>query len=401
MTRNNFLQNHWKKYPNPKCLKYQDQLICGRVVHIGHRIVKIKRNQLVFDLEWSTLNCEIDEFLGESINPELLRVGDVIAFNKKGSTFYLLSPNKNQSFKEQSCDLSNWTSYINTIRNYFVEQGFDEARTPYLVTSPGVDAHIDFLQVVGTKTNKQWTLPTSPEIHLKKLLCQGVDRVFEMKTCFRDDLHGRHHRSEFEMLEWYRSYEPLDALVEDLGQLIKAFQDISMAKRTLSQVFADELGVKLTPETTSDQLKGWLCRSNIDFSSGDDWNDLFFRLYMEKIEPQLGRQGPEVIVNFPPQQASLARLTADGWAERFELYWKGVEIANAYSELNDPEENKTRFSRENSLKERENRVLSPLDEEFFYLLNQGMPPASGIALGLDRLYMVLFGHEDIGQTRPF
>ena len=167
------------------------------------------------------------------------------------------------------------------------------------------------------------------------------------------------------------------------------------AKRSLSVSEAFELyaGVKLTPETDRATLREWVIDLKIDCHESDDWNDLFFRIFMEKVEPELGQGEVTQIFNFPASQASLAQINNEGWAERFEIYWQGAELANAYKEVNDPQENRRRFQLENQKRQEKDVEVSPVDSEFLDSLERGMPPACGVALGLSRFYFQIQNPE--------
>ena len=295
------------------------------------------------------------------------------------------------------------------VETFFSQRAFKRGRTPFLVASPGVDHHIDGLGVEGSSTGRRWSLPTSPEIHLKKLLCQGVDRVYEMKTCFRDDLIGPQHQVEFAMLEWYHCYCDLAGLLEEAKELLQQlWTELSLEgefrwqRRSLASLFADYTGFLLKPTTTREELAQWARGLAIEIGQDDSWNDIFFRIFIEKVEPHLGRDGFLFVDHWPHQQASLAQLNQEGWAERFEIYWQGVELANAYLEVNDPAENRRRFLAEAELRVQDGKSDNPWDEDFFKQMEAGMPPCAGIALGLDRLFCLLFnrGHLENGRCFP-
>lgn len=376
MNREAFIANLWKPYPDAHSIG--SELQCFRINH---------HDQL------ATASGEIveDEKLGPSCPSEFLTINDWVAWCEERKVYFLLSPSLGDrpATKERNPRL--WSQYLNDVRQFFLNEKFDEIQTPYLVRSPGVDHHIDFFQVKASKSEREWTLPTSPEIHLKKHLCQGFENIFEIKNCFRDDLPGENHTAEFTMLEWYRSFAPLDSIAEDLNNLIQFLKPGTekIKSMTVSQLFAEKLEVNLTPATTVNELKKWADQFEIDFARDDDWNDLFFRIFMEKIEPGLGANGPILLWYYPAQQASLAKISKDGWAQRFELYWKGVELANAYLEVNDPSENRLRFEEEAQKRLQSGVSRSPMDENFFHWMEFGMPPASGIALGLDRLFKIV------------
>lgn len=399
MTREEFLSSHWKAYP--AVLEKMPSCFMGRVIRLDSQeiVLKNQRETLRVTRVLQGKEDSSQEF-GSSIPVQYLLRGDVVAYDQAKQVFYLLSPclsGKETSSQQDSWAVVAWSEFLEKITTFFKSRDFVEIRTPYLVASPGVDHHIDFLKVEATSTQRQWCLPTSPEIYLKKSLCRGFDRVFEIKHCFRDDLLGSHHRPEFLMMEWYRSYEGLGALKQDLQELVQllATDEVCFTEATVAELFWQYAGFKLSPQTRLDELRDWAGQLNIDSHESDDWNDLFFRIFMDKIEPHLGQSGPLFVSQFPASQASLAQINAAGWSERFELYWQGVELANAYLEVNSPKINMERFQAEKRLRELSGKDLAPFDDQFFKYLEEGMPPASGIALGLDRLFMVLRGESSI------
>jgi lysyl-tRNA synthetase class 2 len=157
----------------------------------------------------------------------------------------------------------------------------------------------------------------------------------------------------------------------------------------MADLFLRKIDFPLGPNTTEAELRELLAKKKLHASPDDDWDDLFFRLYIEFIEPSLGFEGPQAVFNFPFSQGSLSRKTEDGWADRFEIYWQGMELANAYQEQNDPAQMKTRYQSEKEKRLRAQKSPHPEDPEFFAKMQEGFPPCAGIALGLDRLWMVL------------
>lgn len=389
MNREDFLQSVWSHYPLVTEVSGID--FFGRVLAIENDILRLKNQDGALEIACESVQSASDSQLGPSIPLDCLRRGDVVAWREKDSALFLLSPCLVASKKLFSQKPQEWSHFLDKVADFFKTQGFLHLPTPYLVPSPGVDHHIDFFSVQGVKSGQRYTLPTSPEIHLKKYLCQGYERIFEIKNCFRDDLPGPHHRQEFTMLEWYRAYTDLSKIQSDVIALIErlAGQTFKVESMTVSQCFAKYADFTLTAYTTKNEMRLHAEKLGISTHPTDDWNDIFFRIYMEKVEPQLGKNGLSFISQFPKQQASLAQLDNEGWAQRFEVYWQGVELANAYLEVNDPEENRECFEHEMDLRKRSDSVLPEWDEEFFRDMQSGMPPASGIALGLDRLFMLL------------
>lgn len=239
------------------------------------------------------------------------------------------------------------------------------------------------------------------------MLVAGWTRIYEIKSCFRNGEVGLHHQPEFFMLEWYRAYANLDNIAADVENLLMTLTcavgiDLPGLRRTsMRALFQDAFGFELAPETTREQLSDCARRFNVRIEGDDTWDEIFFRLFLEKIEPGLGHEGPVLVFGYPPSQAALARIGRDGFADRFELYWKGVEIANAFHELNDPEVNRARFENDVARKIELTGAGVPVDEELLQALDYGLPPSGGIALGLDRLFMALYAIGDIAKARAF
>lgn len=305
-----------------------------------------------------------------------------------------------------------WEFFVSQIRKCFQFLGFTEVKTPTLVTSPGLEPFLDPFKVEFEfgKYKKSFYLPTSPEFSLKKYLGMGYDRIFEMKESFRNGELSEHHQPEFTMLEWYRAYSNLDSIIKDVKGLlnylklhwpepIKAWGMVREV--TISELFNEYYGFKLSPDTTLDELIMLANKNNIEIGSLDSWDDVFFRLFLEKIERNLGHNAPVVVRDYPPSQCAWARINNRGWADRFELYWRGIELANAFHELNDPIEQRKRFEDANKKRVELGKLALPIDEDLMKSLEAGFPPSGGIALGLDRLFMLMVDVENINQIRHF
>ncbi|MGZ5279762.1 MAG: amino acid--tRNA ligase-related protein, partial [Pseudobdellovibrionaceae bacterium] len=292
-----------------------------------------------------------------------------------------------------------WFDFLFQVRSFFAGKGFQEAQTPSLVRCPGTEPFLDVFSVGS------FYLPTSPEIHLKKMLAGGYEKIFEIRPCFRKGEISERHQPEFWMLEWYRSFVDLEQIIQDslhliqyLGGEVSGFQ-----RKTMAQLFQEKLNFELTPKTSIQDLKILAEQIGLGDAVRDFqiWDDVFYLIFIEKIEPFLDSEHPLIVEKYPPSQAALARLTPDGWGERFELYWKGFEIANAFHELNDPEIQRSRTAQDLALKKALEKEVPPLDEEFFDALLSGLPPSGGIALGLERLFMCLNKVTDIKTLRVF
>jgi lysyl-tRNA synthetase class 2 len=304
-----------------------------------------------------------------------------------------------------------WAGFVKDLREGLEVLGLQEVRIPSLVTCPGMEAQLEPFAtewVMGEKREKLF-LPTSPELHMKKLLALGWTDIFELKTCFRNGEMANLHEPEFEMLEWYRAYSDLGLIQEDLLQLIHFLGSKgwvvgsipSLEVFSVSELFAKHVEIQLTPTTTINELREACGKWGIPLSGEESWDDVFFLLFLSRVESQFLGDRLVLVYDYPPSQAALARLTHQGWADRFELYWRGVELANAFHELNDPDEQRARFEQELVLRDKLGKTAVPVDEGFLRALDAGMPPSGGIALGVDRLFMVCQQIDDIKDTRCF
>ncbi|GAB5467030.1 MAG: EF-P lysine aminoacylase EpmA [Rhodospirillales bacterium] len=311
------------------------------------------------------------------------------------------------------------------VRRFFRARDFVEVEVPALQVSPGLEPH---LQAFATalrapdETSQLRYLHTSPEFACKKLLAAGEPRLFTLARVFRNGERAATHHPEFSLLEWYRAEEPLEALIEDCvallrhlaracgrrhllwqGRTVDPFRSCpQIAVQTAFQRFAGidllaTLQDPLVPD--ADALRAAARSRGFRVADDDSWEALVTKIQLAAIEPELGRDRPTFLTDYPLCLAALARPqpAAPHLAERFELYVGGLELANAFGELTDPVEQRRRFEADMDLKERLYGERYPIDEDFLEALAI-MPPASGIALGLDRLVMLLTGAEDIEQV---
>jgi lysyl-tRNA synthetase class 2 len=258
-------------------------------------------------------------------------------------------------------------------------------------------------------------LHTSPEFAMKKLLVAGVPRLFQLARVFRNGERSRLHHPEFTMLEWYRAGASYCDLMADCEALLRAaatryewdgreadpsapWTYVSVAEAFERWVGIDLLATAPDPGTPSLPLLTDAARpTGIAPHEGDEWEDLFFRIFLERIEPQLGIGAPTILYDYPISMAALARPKPEDprLAERFELYLCGVELANAFGELTDAAEQRRRFARDRAAKEARYGFSYPVDEAFLAALAHGMPESAGIALGFDRLVMLASGASRI------
>jgi lysyl-tRNA synthetase class 2 len=307
------------------------------------------------------------------------------------------------------------------IRNFFNSAGFLEVETPIMVTIPGMEPHLipfesDFIDPHG-KTTPLY-LNTSPELQMKKLLGAGFGNIYNLTKVFRNgEVGGGRHNPEFTMIEWYRTNADYKDLMTDCENMITTLAEkdtLQFGEHTVDlkkpftrlstkELFQKYCQIDLDQNkdyetfTKTAQVKGY----NTDALK--DWDDIFYKIFLNDIEPFLGFEKPVFVYDYPASQAALSRKKQDDpfWAERFELYIAGNEIANAYSELIDPKEQRTRLLEEQALRKKLNKPVFHVDEEFLTSLESITVPCAGIALGIDRLFMVLLNKKTIEEVLLF
>ena len=309
------------------------------------------------------------------------------------------------------------------IREEFRGQGFLEVETPALQVSPGLEPHLVAFRTElcepGALHRRTLYLHTSPEFTMKKLLVAGVERCFQLARVFRNAERSATHHPEFTMLEWYRANESYTTLMDDCERLLRATGAIAGSefawqgrrcdprqapeRLTVAEAFARETGIDILA-TAPDPLQPSLDRLaaaarplGVVPRPGDRWDDLFFRIFLDHIEPTLGVGRPTILYEYPVSMAALSRPKASDprVCERFELYVGGLELANAFGELTDAAEQRRRFAADMDLKAARYGERYPVDEDFLAALEHGLPPSAGIALGVDRLVMLATGAAQI------
>ena len=268
------------------------------------------------------------------------------------------------------------------IRAFFFERGFTEVETPIRLKIPCMELHID------AEPSGDRFLRTSPEIFHKQLLAAGQGRIFEVGKCFRRGELGPLHNPEYTMLEWYRANADYMDVLADTKALIQAVAE--------DRDLGDKEWKILTVSDAFTEFAGWN-------PVGSYAADRFDMDLVEKVEPALKRMGgPVVLIDYPVEAAALSRRKPDHplVAERWELYIDGIEIANAYSELTDPAEQRRRFEECAAQRKTLGKETYPIDEAFIQALEK-MPPSGGVALGVDRLLMLLAGASDLDAVLPF
>lgn len=307
---------------------------------------------------------------------------------------------------------------VGALRAWFAEEGFVEVDTAALQVSPGNETH---LHAFGTEwigpdgRHARRYLHTSPEFSMKKLLSAGEERIVDFAHAFRNRERGPLHAPEFTMVEWYRVGEPYEAAMADCAAVVAvaakaagtrslrwrdsvAAAEAEPERLTVVEAFARHAGIDLA--AVAEDRDRLAAVAGVRIADDDTWSDIFSRVLSEKIERNLGIGRPTLLVEYPVSEAALARVKPDdpAVAERFELYACGVELANGFAELTDAAEQRRRFIADMDEKQRIHGERYPIDEDFLAALRV-MPPASGVALGLDRLVMLATGATHIDQVQ--
>ena len=300
------------------------------------------------------------------------------------------------------------------VRAFLAARGYTEVETPYAVPVPGEEVHLSAFRTTREQpdgTVQPLWLHTSPEFAMKRLLVAGAGPVFQLARVWRNGEGSRRHAAEFTMLEWYRPGLSFDGLMDEVEALLRAVlpPDVmsggtrtSLARfdrLTVAEAFHRHAGVDVL--ATAGDAGALAAGAGAALRDGEGWEDLFFRLLLERVEPHLGQANPTFLTHWPAAQAALARRDPSDprVALRFELFLCGMELANAFEELTDADEQRARFQDDRARRHALYGPDWPLDEDFLAALAHGMPPASGIAMGFDRLAMAASGADRIGQVQ--
>jgi elongation factor P--(R)-beta-lysine ligase len=297
---------------------------------------------------------------------------------------------------------------LQKVRSFFDKQGVLEVDTPAISRFPAIDLHLDPLTVNEVSAGPVRYLITSPEYHMKRLLCAGSGSIFQICKAFRQDESGQRHNPEFTMIEWYRAGWDHWQLMDEVDALMQVLLGCAPADRiSYCDMFQQQAGVDPFSLTTGSFLNccekhalsppGYLTGAGV--SNDDRLNFLMGAL----IEPSLGAERPVFLHSYPASQASLARINLENplVSERFEVFYKGMELGNGFHELADAMEQASRFENENRLREKIGKLPFAVDDAFLAALNHGLPDCAGIAMGFDRLVMLALGLDDIEDVIPF
>lgn len=300
------------------------------------------------------------------------------------------------------------------LRRFFVERDFFEVDTPLLVRLPGMEPYLDpfqteFVSISGERSSMY--LITSPEYAMKKLLASGYERIFQLGKCFRNKEIGSDlHNPEFTLLEWYRVHANYDDLMRDTADLLRFLAgeifgvysfsyrgreiDVSRVEIfSMQEIFEEYCGILRQDFEDEVRFRGFFEKK---YGSGRAFDDLFFLVFLNEIEPHLGFPHPVIVKDYPASMAALAKVRGK-YAERFELYIAGMELANAFSELNDGVEQRRRLEEERIIRQKLGKLVYSVDEKFIEAVSR-MPESAGIALGVDRLIMLLLDAKTLKEV---
>jgi elongation factor P--(R)-beta-lysine ligase len=307
------------------------------------------------------------------------------------------------------------------IREFFWSENFQEAETPVAVRLPGQEPYLNPISVMfhdPRGVENKFYLQTSPEFAMKKLLAAGYEKIFQICKCFRDfEQFGGNHNTEFTMIEWYRAPGTLEEIMDDTEKLFKyvaenigvsevLYKDrkVSVAcvwdRLSMREVWKKYIGVELNDYLTKEKMSELARERGFAALDNEPYEDLFYKIFLNEIEPKLGMEKPVMIYDYPEQMTSLSRLSKNDprYAERFELYIAGLELCNAFGELTDAAEQKNRLEADKEKRAQMGKEIWPVDLDFISALESGIPNAGGIALGVDRMIMLFTGAKDINEV---
>jgi lysyl-tRNA synthetase class 2 len=290
---------------------------------------------------------------------------------------------------------------LDALRAFFRDKGFLEVETPIACASPGVETHLAAFELRGAGLHQPRYLTTSPEFHMKRLVAAGFHRIFQVTRAFRAAEFGDRHNPEFTMVEWYRAGETYDAIMNDAEELLWAMGD-AVGVEDAPAVEGLRGPSVLVPPYPRIAFEHAFARAGAEdpFAMTPEERDLAL---VERVESTIGANTPEFLIEYPVDQASLARVKPGDprVAERFELYSGGLELANGFTELPDADEYLARC--ETDLRERQRLGLPayPIDDRYVSMLRDGLPPCAGVALGFDRVAMLLLGASTIRDVIAF
>ena len=384
-------------------------VVAGRLVERDALSDETGRVRLCFDTAYEAKTGDIVEVEGRLEGDGFYVTGLRVLVPSRGADVSLT--------QSVQANLRKRARIIAGIRRFFNAKGFVEVETPLMVPQPGMEPHLEAFQTMYEM--RQFYLHTSPEYAMKRLLAGGFERIYQICKVFRHEPVGRMHTPEFTMLEWYRAYADYTDIMVDTEYLIAELATDLYGEPVVQ---TDECVVDLTPPWERISVREAMLRyagitadpyletaefirqaGHATVGEDDPPDVAFFKVFLDRVEPHLGVQKPAILYDYPAPMAALAKRKSStpDLAERFEVYIAGVELCNAFTELNDPDEQRQRLEEEAVQRVREGNPAYPIDERFLAALEYGMPPSGGIALGVDRLIMLLTGASSIGEVMAF
>jgi lysyl-tRNA synthetase class 2 len=290
--------------------------------------------------------------------------------------------------------------FIQKIQHFFASEGFLQVWTPPIVENPGMETHIHPVEIQAN--NIHGYLHTSPEFAMKEMLSHGLGDIFNIGYCFRDEPSSQTHRAQFLMLEWYRVQASYETIKSDCKNLIQHLSpNIEIEQKSVQELFDDVLRIDILNYLDSESLRALILENFKDIHLDEDqslyaWEDYYFLLFLNKIEPRLESYPALIIDQFPAPLSALSNLNENDQrvCKRFELYLGGLEIANCFDELTDLKIQKQRFINQTADKKKLYGYELPEPTSFYQSLERGLPKSAGIALGIERLFMALNKKEN-------
>lgn len=293
------------------------------------------------------------------------------------------------------------------IRDFFKQEDFLEVQVPPMVKNPGMEAHLHPFQIksINAGIDTDWFLHTSPEFHMKELLSEGFENIFNLSYCFRDEPDSQTHRPQFLMLEWYRANTRYEKIMDDSEALlqyclnylreknVECISDIEIERLTVEQAFKKYVGFSILEGDLLENIQYAYPQYYSEDLKKLPWEDLFYLIFLNEIEPRLNNT---LLYEYPAELAALSTLKESDprVCERFEIYLNGVEICNCFNELTDLAIQKERMKEESKKKLSLYGYKLNKPEVLYSALEKGLPPSAGIALGVERLYSALTGIEN-------
>ena len=306
---------------------------------------------------------------------------------------------------------------IRAIREFFWEKEFIEVETPHILVLPGQEPYLSPMRVPVSNERGEVTesyLHTSPEYTMKKMLAAGYENIFSLSKCFRDyESFGGNHNPEFTMVEWYRTGVDFYTIMQDLEDLfsyvteclgediLSPFETPSFIRYHMRDLWKETINVDLNEYLSTERMYTLCVERGYSPAENERYEDLFYRIFLNEIEPKLEQMGGVILHHYPAQMAALSELSKEDprYAERFEVYIGGIELANAFSDLTDVDEQRKRLEEERALRKKLGKDVYDIDEEFLYAVKH-LPTCSGIALGVDRFVQILLGCDNIDDVLP-